>query len=237
MLEGNMKESHHSILGTSPSPISFLGAINASLVEAWIPVFLAAWEISFWSRSNWAWWEKVFIQKVVLNWQEKLWNDNVKLVTNLSSNSLSNLLEAPGLVKSEASARALGGRDEHTVVKVWRRLQIITRFLLQLLTKLLPLYRSYIGWKQELWSMKEKQKYWWDTFTQRSTEDSPLSVGMRCVSSISLPVASTVLPLSSRMRGVGLFTSLISTLLQFHKQKIHYLYPESKNILQLVFFE
>lgn len=41
----------------------------------------------------------------------------------------------------------------------------------------------------------------------------PFSVGMRCVSSISLPVASTVLPLSSRIRGVGLVTSLASTFL------------------------
>lgn len=44
------------MLGTSPSPISFFGAIRASLVDAWIPVFFAAWEISFCSLSSWAWW-------------------------------------------------------------------------------------------------------------------------------------------------------------------------------------
>lgn len=52
MFEGRMKESHHSTLGTSPSSISFFGAISASFVDAWIPVFLAAWEISFCSRSS-----------------------------------------------------------------------------------------------------------------------------------------------------------------------------------------
>lgn len=54
MFDGRMKESHHSTLGISPSSISFLGAISASLVDAWIPVFFAAWEISFCNLSNWA---------------------------------------------------------------------------------------------------------------------------------------------------------------------------------------
>lgn len=54
MFDGRMKESHHSTLGISPSSISFLGAISASLVDAWIPVFFAAWEISFCNFSNWA---------------------------------------------------------------------------------------------------------------------------------------------------------------------------------------
>lgn len=74
-----------------------------------------------------------------------------------------------------------------------------------------------------------------ETHLHTDPEDLPLSVGMRCVSSTSLPVASTVLPFSSRMRGVGLFTSLISTLLQFHKQIQMIICIQKANTQSIVF--
>lgn len=50
-------------------------------------------------------------------------------------------------------------------------------------------------------------------FTFSSISVLPFKVGMRCVSSTSLPLASTVLPDSSKMSGVGFVTSRASTLL------------------------
>jgi len=141
--------------------------------------------------------------------------------SNLSSNSLSNLFKTPLLVEFKAPASTLSWCDRHTLVKVGRRLQIIPRLLLQLLTELLPLYRSYVSCTERgKWFVSQKnQKKITCGYRCYETQYIPLSVGIRCVSSISLPLASTVRPLSSRIRGVGLFTSLISTFLQLNKQR------------------
>lgn len=135
---------------------------------------------------------------------------------NLSSNSLSDLLKAPLLVELEAPASALSWCDKHTLVEVGRGLQLLPRLLLQLLSELLSFYRPDVCCRDRHNSTMRRQwqnirllrvyEYW-------TSAEIPFSVGMRCVSSTSLPLASTVLPLSSRIRGVGLFTSLISTFL------------------------
>lgn len=130
---------------------------------------------------------------------------------NLGSDSLGDLLKASLLVEFEAFTRTLGLIERHAVVEVGRGFQVFPRFLLQLLTELLSFYSTNVryrdadGHRCETPSPPEQE--------HRSEVRVPFSVGMRCVSSISLPVASTVLPLSSRIRGVGLVTSLASTFL------------------------
>lgn len=119
----------------------------------------------------------------------------------------------------ESPACTLSWRNRHTLVEVGCGLQVISGLLLQLLAELLSLYCSnvsYTGKETRFVEYQNKEntlcmfvyKYWISVSMY-----VPLSVGMRCVSSTSLPLASTVLPFSSRIRGVGLFTSLGSTLL------------------------
>lgn len=162
MLEGRMKESHHSMLGTSPSPISFLGAISASLVDAWIPVFFAAWAISHCNLSNWAWLrsrsmpDRHKLRKVALNHvlvlrlfqilrlKQPLTCGSLGVKSNLGSYSLSDLLKAPLLVELEGPARTLSWCNKHTLVEIGGRLQVLSRLLLQLLAELLPLHRSNV---------------------------------------------------------------------------------------------
>ncbi len=150
-----MKESHHSMLGTSPSPISFLGAISASLVDAWIPVFFAAWAISLCNRSSWACLRSRSIQEgrkegklrkkhSHVHIQVKTTGDSPGVKSNLSSNSLSNLLKATLLMKFEGPASALSWCDKHTLVEVGSGLQVLPRLFLQLLTELLPLDSSNV---------------------------------------------------------------------------------------------
>lgn len=49
----------------------------------------------------------------------------------------------------EAPTRALSWCNKHALVEVGRGLQVVTRLLLQLLTELLPLYRSNVGYRDE----------------------------------------------------------------------------------------
>lgn len=145
------------MLGTSPSPISFLGAIRASLVDAWIPVFFAACAISFCNLSNWAWMRSGLIQdrqknklrRVVIIFQITRLKQlpifyGLGVKSNLCSNSLCNLLKASLVVELEGPARALSWRNKHTLVEVGCGLQVVPRLLFQLLTELLPLYRSNV---------------------------------------------------------------------------------------------
>lgn len=66
--------------------------------------------------------------------------------TNLSSNSLSNLLKASLVMEFESPACALSWRNRHTLVKVGCGLQVISRLLLQLLAELLSLYCSNVSY-------------------------------------------------------------------------------------------
>lgn len=66
--------------------------------------------------------------------------------SNLCSNSLSNLLKAPLIMEFESPAKALCRCDGHTLVKVRSGLQVLPGLLLQLLTELLPLYRSNVSY-------------------------------------------------------------------------------------------
>lgn len=114
-------------------------------------------------------------------------------------------------MKFEAFTRTLGLIEGHAVVEVGCGFQLFPRFLLQLLAELFSFYSPNVCYRNadghgcEKLSSPEQE--------HRSEVRVPFRVGMRCVSSISLPVASTVLPLSSRIRGVGLVTSLASTFL------------------------
>lgn len=61
----------------------------------------------------------------------------------------------------EALARALSWCNKHTLVKVGRGLQVIPRLFLQLLTELLPLYRSnvcYTGGRKNCRTSKQEIK-------------------------------------------------------------------------------
>lgn len=58
--------SHHSRSGMEPDSESAFGAINANFDACWIPVFLAAWAISFCSFSSWVCKEKTTKKQ---NWQ------------------------------------------------------------------------------------------------------------------------------------------------------------------------
>lgn len=70
--------------------------------------------------------------------------DSLQVKSNLSSDSLSNLLKAPLVVESEAPPRALSWCNKHALVEVGRGLQVVPRLLFQLLTELLPLYRTNV---------------------------------------------------------------------------------------------
>lgn len=73
-------------------------------------------------------------------------NQNIKHVfSNLSPNSLSNFLKAPLLMEFKGPARALSSCYKNTLIEVRCGFQVVTGLLFQLLTELLPLYRSYIG--------------------------------------------------------------------------------------------
>lgn len=70
--------------------------------------------------------------------------DSSGVKSNLSSNSLSDLLKAPLVVEFEGPAGSLSGCNKHTLVEVGGGLQVLPRLLLQLLTELLPLHRSNV---------------------------------------------------------------------------------------------
>lgn len=65
--------------------------------------------------------------------------------SNLSSNSLSDLLKTTRIVEFEALARTLSWCHGYPQVKVGSGLHFLPGLLLQLLTELLPLYGSYVS--------------------------------------------------------------------------------------------
>ena len=81
--------------------------------------------------------------------------------TDLSSYSLSNLLEAPLVMEFEAPSSTNSRCNIDTLVEIGRWLQILPRLLLQLLTELLPLYSSNVCYTAEenaLKNMKSRNK-------------------------------------------------------------------------------